>query len=339
LKPSYVTCLPEIKSSTNQVTATANRFGEKLTRTICLRNSVPKTLLTGSWHIVAHPNDPPYTHNHPWISVNPNNFSSNYNECKISINTSKLLADSIYERWLTVHSNASIDAYYIKLKVKTASIPKASEKLPIIRLILLLLICCLMTYLSTGRGAESWLWLTKFITSDTRTQFAYAETAWGWSVVTSFFDCIVLASIIISFPNISIPEKIKPAFLMLIWFAGIIAFFFTAKTLWWVILVTEIFEFPKYVLLQVPLYQSGRQNSLYCSVVFLLTAVFATSLGNCISTVNEFFTLRQSSSSPLLMSSLVITGVFLGMAILYPSLNRRLKRIRYELSKRHLIKS
>lgn len=127
LKPIYVIRIPGVKFNQlarfNQsgLLFQATKPGEKLTQTIVVSNSIPKTVLQGNWAVVPHPNDRPHTPDaHAWISFDPANFASNRNECKVVVDTSKLMANKVYKRDIVLHTNASQEIHSLPITVETA---------------------------------------------------------------------------------------------------------------------------------------------------------------------------------------------------------------------------
>ncbi|PSO55875.1 MAG: serine/threonine protein kinase [Cyanobacteria bacterium QH_8_48_120] len=139
LKPLYVTRVPEVELSQSSLEFEASQLGEKLSQTITVDNSIPETVLEGSWEVAPHQNDPPHTpDHHAWISFDPRNFSNNSIQCQIWVDTSKLIANQFYKRQVILHANSSLEKHPITIEVKTASLPIEIIKLPYVSLILLL---------------------------------------------------------------------------------------------------------------------------------------------------------------------------------------------------------
>jgi len=118
----------------------ANLYGEKLVETVKVTNRVPDTLLEGTWQMMPHPSEPKNSRSFSksnWISVNPSSFEKNKVECKITVDTGKLMADRIYERELSLESNSSSPNPTLKIAVKTP--PILTDTLPKIPLALLLI--------------------------------------------------------------------------------------------------------------------------------------------------------------------------------------------------------
>ncbi|MDY6803593.1 MAG: protein kinase [Cyanobacteriota bacterium] len=114
----------------------ANKYGEKLVETVTITNRVPDTLLEGTWQMVSHPREPKNSRGlSKWISFNPRTFEKNKVECKITVDTSKLMANETYERDFLLETNSSATNPSLKIAVKTP--PVLTDKLPQIYLILL----------------------------------------------------------------------------------------------------------------------------------------------------------------------------------------------------------
>lgn len=104
-----------------------------------MSNSISETVLEGTWEVAPHSSDPPHTpDSHAWISFQQAKFASNRVECKIAIDTSKLMANKIYKREVLLHTNSSRETHSIIVGVRTAAVPILTKKLPYLRLALLI---------------------------------------------------------------------------------------------------------------------------------------------------------------------------------------------------------
>jgi hypothetical protein len=82
-------------------------------------------MLAGRWEVAPHPNDPPHTpYDHSWIFFEPQKLEGNEVECKITVDTSKLLPSQTYYRQIILHANSEPDSYKIAIEVQTASFPE-----------------------------------------------------------------------------------------------------------------------------------------------------------------------------------------------------------------------
>ncbi len=128
LKPIDVDRLPKVRLSHKSLEITATEFGEILTKTITISNPIPDTILSGRFSVAPHPSDPPHTpYDHAWISFEPQQFSGNEVECKITIDTSKLLAGKSYTREVVLHSNSSSDSDRFSINLHTAPLPSKQK--------------------------------------------------------------------------------------------------------------------------------------------------------------------------------------------------------------------
>lgn len=140
LRPIYVIRLPSAKFSESSIEFTATQLNETLTQVVTITNSVPETLLEGTWEVAPHLSDPPHTpDSHNWISFEPAKFASNWTECKIIVDTSRLMADRHYSREVLLHTNSSPETQCLAIQVQTAAIPIKTKKLPYGSLVMLLL--------------------------------------------------------------------------------------------------------------------------------------------------------------------------------------------------------
>jgi len=159
LRPIYVIRLPEAKFSQSSLEFTATQLNETLTQAVTITNSIPETLLEGTWEVAPHLSDAPHTPiSHSWISFNPAKFANNRAECKIIVDTRSLMADRHYNREVLLHTNSSPETYRLDIQVQTASIPIKTKKLPYGSLCLLLLSAWFMVGAGTvAVGAGVWV--------------------------------------------------------------------------------------------------------------------------------------------------------------------------------------
>lgn len=116
----------------------ATEYGEKITQIVRVTNDIPDTVLQGNWQIAPHPQERKNSKGLPnWISFNPRTIKKNKVECKITIDTSKLMANEIYEREFFLKTKSSSTNPSLTISVETP--PLLSQQFPRIPLILLLL--------------------------------------------------------------------------------------------------------------------------------------------------------------------------------------------------------
>lgn len=114
---------PEVRLSAEIVEFKSVNYGDILTQNITLENPIPETLLAGIWQIKSHPHEFFNPKNvHPWISFEPQQFEGNKIHCQITVNTSHLFANKLYEREAILHSNTSQNTHHLTLKVQTTSL-------------------------------------------------------------------------------------------------------------------------------------------------------------------------------------------------------------------------
>jgi len=150
LKPIYVNRVPEVNLSQSWLEFNATKLGEKLTQTIRISNSIPETILESRLVVASHLSDPPHTpYHHEWIQFNQSEFASNNALCKITIDTSKLMACRVYEREIILQTNSQPEKRNLKVKVKTAPLPIVKKKLPYFSLTLLVLLTAAAAWVET----------------------------------------------------------------------------------------------------------------------------------------------------------------------------------------------
>lgn len=124
LKPLYVRRVPEAVISSTVLEFRATKLGEKISQNIRVTNSIPDTVLEGIWGVVSHPNDfRDVRESHLWISFNSSKLSGNSVECKVVVDTSKLMASKTYKRQIILNSNGLMETQIINLIVHTDSLP------------------------------------------------------------------------------------------------------------------------------------------------------------------------------------------------------------------------
>ena len=128
LRSLDVSGLPKVRIERDRLEFTATELGEKITQTVTVSNPIPNTILSGRWQVAPHPNDPPHTpYDHPWIFFDTYKFEGNEVECKITVDSSKLLANRTYHRQIILHANSEPDSHKIAIEVKTARLPQAKQ--------------------------------------------------------------------------------------------------------------------------------------------------------------------------------------------------------------------
>ncbi len=131
LKPIYVTRYPSVEFNPPRLQFNATQLGERITKTIIISNNTPDTLLEGTWSIEPHPHDPPNSNRiHKWIAFSSGEVNGNEVECDITVDTSKLVAQSVGTRSLILTSNAVPDTHSISIEVVTAPLPIQAKQFP-----------------------------------------------------------------------------------------------------------------------------------------------------------------------------------------------------------------
>jgi serine/threonine protein kinase len=131
LKPIYVTRYPSVEFSPPRLQFNATQLGERITKTLTIINNTHDTLLEGTLSIEQHPHDPPNSNRiHKWISLSAREVKGNEIECDITIDTSKLVAQSVGNRSIVFNSNAVPDTHSISLEIMTAPLPIQAKQFP-----------------------------------------------------------------------------------------------------------------------------------------------------------------------------------------------------------------
>ena len=151
LNPIYVIRVPEVKLNQTNLEFTAKKLGEKLTQTLIITNSVPDTVLDSRLEVASHLSDPPHTPDfHRWIWLEQSEFIDNKALCKITVDTSRLMANKTFERELLIHSNSQPETQIVNIKVNTAPVPIATKKMPYFSLALLVFFAAVATWVETS---------------------------------------------------------------------------------------------------------------------------------------------------------------------------------------------
>lgn len=121
LKTLYLIRCPSVEIDKSSLEFEATSLGEKLTQTITISNPTPETILEGEWEVAPHDNDPPHTpQSHAWISFSPKQFKGNQVKCRVTVDTSKLIAQTTGKRFIVLHTNSTPETYTVPIKIATA---------------------------------------------------------------------------------------------------------------------------------------------------------------------------------------------------------------------------
>ncbi|EDX72940.1 protein kinase domain [Coleofasciculus chthonoplastes PCC 7420] len=150
LKPIDLIRTPEVKLSQEILEFRTTHIGEKLTQIVTVENSIPETVLEGTWQVAPHPSDPRFRkqNSHLWITFEPARFQGNQVECKIRVDTNRLMANQTYKRRILLQTNAVPETHSLELKVNTNFL--ALPKPPWISLGLLFGLSGIVTWLLAG---------------------------------------------------------------------------------------------------------------------------------------------------------------------------------------------
>ncbi|MEM9542146.1 MAG: protein kinase [Cyanobacteria bacterium P01_E01_bin.42] len=121
--------LPQAKVKPEAIELKGTKYGEKLTATLSVNNTVPDTLLRGKWEIF-YQGDYKVSSSSKlnWLVFDPPEFEGNRIDCHIAIDTKKLQVEQVYERQIILKTNDEEKAHKINLTIETA--PLASEQIP-----------------------------------------------------------------------------------------------------------------------------------------------------------------------------------------------------------------
>ncbi len=115
---------------------------EQLMQIVTVDDPDSETLLDCKWEVAPHPHDPPYAaNNHAWISVKLARVNRNYAGWRVWVNTSKLMADQLYERHLLLRTNSCPETHRLTVRVQTAPTLMETQKLCYASIFWLFLTC------------------------------------------------------------------------------------------------------------------------------------------------------------------------------------------------------
>lgn len=116
--------LPEIELSPSSWEALAT-FGEVLTKTIALKNSVPNTVLQGRWQVAPSASEP--SGSPDWLSVKPAKFKGNQVECVITADAGNLLVGRVSSGNLFLQANTAEGTHVFTVQLEVVPDSRLSD--------------------------------------------------------------------------------------------------------------------------------------------------------------------------------------------------------------------
>jgi serine/threonine protein kinase len=336
LKPIYVIRVPEVKLNQPCLEFTATKLGERLTQTIAITNSVPDTILESRLEVASHLSDPPHTpHIHEWIRFEQSQFSTNQVACKITVDTSRLMANRTFERELLIHTNSQPETQIVQIKVKTAPVPIASKKLPYFSLVLLILFTTAATWVETS----AW----EGIVSNSGTLGIAIAT-----VVSAFVAVLGVAAAVTSEAISKVVAKIRTRFgvplkaldtVAAVFFAGVAAIFVTSFGARFRATHAAIAAFAAVDAVVFIAAFEGEGVAQSCmNRGFSKTLAFGVSLLSAALGISLGMGLKLGFFNQVIISAILATSFPLVTMVLYPPLERARRIANYRKLERHLIK-
>ncbi len=336
LKPIYVIRVPEVKLNQPCLEFTATKLGERLTQTIAITNSVPDTILESRLEVASHLSDPPHTpHIHEWIRFEQSQFSTNQVACKITVDTSRLMANRTFERELLIHTNSQPETLIVQIKVKTAPVPIASKKLPYFSLVLLILFTTAATWVETS----AW----EGIVSNSGTLGIAIAT-----VVSAFVAVLGVAAAVTSEAISKVVAKIRTRFgvplkaldtVAAVFFAGVAAIFVTSFGARFRATHAAIAAFAAVDAVVFMAAFEGEGVAQSCmNRGFSKTLAFGVSLLSAALGISLGMGLKLGFFNRVIVCALLATSFPLVTMVLYPPLERARRIANYRKLERHLIK-
>jgi serine/threonine protein kinase len=336
LKPIYVIRVPEVKLNQPCLEFAATKLGERLTQTIAISNSVPDTILESRLEVAPHLSDPPHTpHIHEWIRFEQSQFSTNQVACKITVDTSKLMANRTFERELLIHTNSQPETQVVQIKVKTAPVPIAAKKLPYFSLVLLILFATAATWVETS----AW----EGIVSNSGTLGIAIAT-----VVSAFVAVLGVAAAVTSEAISNVVSKIRTRFgvplkaldtVAAVFFAGVAAIFVTSFGARFRASHAAIAAFAAVDAVVFMAAFEGEGVAQSCmNRGFSKTLAFGVSLLSAALGISLGMGLKLGFLNRVVISAILATSFPLVTMVLYPPLERARRIANYRKLERHLIK-
>jgi serine/threonine protein kinase len=329
LKPLYVIRLPDVQLSQSSLEFKASRLGEKLIQTITVNNPIPETTLEGRWEVAPHESDPPHTpEDHAWIQIALARFASNSAECRITVDTSQLMADKTYERQILLHTNSQTETYTLPLQVQTSAIPITTRKPPYLYLALLSGFCFGLGWLVS----QIWPFLSSMPVIAAISMLlvfsgALSEAVFG-GVAKNLFKYFPPE------PALKPPTGIGDAILALILWQFMIAGFVLLCGLYGLcFIVFALMFFGAFFVSRVRCVRAEIEKKGFRKVATLALLISTIGLG---ASLGVWVHLRALNL--LALAAVMGTGLSLAGMILYPHLERRRLIAKYRKSEQHLIK-
>lgn len=323
LKPIYVIRVPEVQLSQSSLKFKASKLGERLIQTVTINNSIPDTVLEGRWEVAPHPSDPPHTpERHAWIKVAPVQFASNRAECRITVDTSQLMADKTYERQILLHTNSTTETYSIAVQVQTAAIPIATIKPPYLSLALLGGSCCGWSWLVY----QTWpisacLMLLVFLG-------AFFEVVYGGVAENGFKNFPSF------YPNLQLPNGLVACLFCLLFMQLILALlvlmslmYASVVIMWYLVLIGA------YIVSIFKEIADGIEKEGFSKVATVPLLILIIGLGSSLGVWFKLGALNLPALAAVVGTSLPLAGM-----LLYPPLQRRQLIAKYRQSEQRLIK-
>ncbi len=328
LKPIDVIRLPEANLSHSSLNLRATRLGEKLIHIITVSNPTPGTVLEGTWEVAPHPSDPPHTPEaHAWIILTPSTFSGNRVDCEVTVDTSKLMVNNFYSRNILLHTNSEPEIHNLAIKVQTALLVE-TKKMPYFSLALLCVVSGFLaglipTSVSFFNMMAPWVLSGAVAGASGGATIAAATTndkTVDWRRVRSgFLFGALLGSLITS------------GAMAVVVFGAWGGWFSSNWSLLSGIIVGAVAP-----VLEVNLFRavgSGMANKGFSRKAVVATLLLSVGLG-----ISSSLSLTLGIWNPLVLTSVLGTGLPLVGMVFYPPIKRSRLIAKYRRSEQHLIK-
>jgi serine/threonine protein kinase len=326
LQPIYVNRIPEVQLSQSRLEFKASKLGKRVTQTITVNNPIPETVLEGKWEVAPHPSDPPHMpDDHAWIKFAPARFASNCAECRITVDTSKLMAATSYERQILLHTNSATETYSLTIQVQTDGIPIATRKPPYLSQALLGGIC----FSSVWLVSQIWLLPPEF-------SAVLMLIVFGGALLEAVFGGVVenLWKHFPSAPNLEPPPGLGGIILCLVLWQVILFGVVIIVCFYVVCLIFYALAWVgAYLVYTAKKIQAEIKNKGFSKVASIAILILTIGLGSSLGVG-----MKLGASNLFALAAVLGTGLPLAGMMLYPPLQRRRLIAQYRKSEQHLIK-
>lgn len=354
----YTLIYSSIEISNSNLEFKATNLGEKITQTIIISNSFPKAVLEGYWEVAPHLNDPPHTpDSHGWITFSSKQFKGNKIECQITVDTSKLFAESSGKRTIILHSNTLQEAHTLTVNIVTATLPQEAKVSPCSATLTYLITSIFLGYLVMlvpSFSPPNYLPLSnvdKYINSSSDSinfimfialPFGLISSVMSWlgdylanmerrlnnSTSTIFVlitGGIIGATILVALVTNSAPSWVVIVALLIVGFIGT--------------MVGKFINYPLHNYLELP--ENRRYSNIFLNFLLYLAIICGIGLGACLKLgllIKPYLLISYVLLISITLTALILLAVILTFTLIIPPLQHGRKIAAYRRKTAYLIK-